>query len=159
MRSSTAIAVLPIAAQIAALALASGALASCRLIDQRTFEGTGVFPGAAQLHAADYAARAAPPPPLAIVRLGTPGVDWQTPLIAAARDAQVRRADVEFDLVTPIPSLATMSVQDRVARQGAADSAVVATALEGDDISPERIHLGLRGDRGQPPREVEVYVR
>ena len=148
--------VLPV---LALQVLGLSALGGCRLIDQRTFEGTGVFPEAAQLHAADFAMRALPPPPLAVVRLGTPDVDWQDKLIEAARDARGRKPDVQFDVVTPVPSLARLDVQDKALRQGAADAAEVATALEWDGVSADSIHIGSRGDRGDPPREVEVYVR
>ena len=142
-----------------AMLLIPALLLGCRLIDQRTFEQAGLYPGAAELHRADYAQRALPAPPLAVVRLGVPDSEWQGGLVAAARDARDRRAGVAFDVVAPYPSRASLAVQDAALRTGAQDAATVATVLEGDGVSPEQIHLGARGDPGQPPREVEVYVR
>ncbi len=135
-------------------------LAGCPLIDQRTFERAGLFPGAQQLHAGDYAARALPPPPLLTIRFGAPGNDdWQPGLLEAARAAQVRKPDVQFDVVTPIPTSATFAVQDAAEKTGAADADAVAIALQADGISADSIHIGSRGDPGRPPREVEIYVR
>ncbi len=134
-------------------------LAGCRLVDQRTFKGTGLYPGAAQLARADYAERALPPPPLATIRFGTPDNDWQDTVVAASRDARERKADVTFDLVAPFPSLASLAAQDAAQKTGARDAAAVAAVLQGDGVSADQIRIGARGDPGQPPREVEVYVR
>jgi hypothetical protein len=142
-----------------ALAITLTILAGCRLIDQRTFEQAGLYPGAAQLRAGDYAARALPPPPLAVVRFGGAAADWQAGLIDAANDALTRKPDVEFDLVTPIPGSASLAAQDAALKTGAQDAAAVAIALESDEVSPDQIHIGSRSDPGNPPREVEVYVR
>lgn len=135
-------------------------LAGCRLVDQRTFERAGFYPGATQLQRADYAQRALPPPPLVTIRFGgQPDSGWQTVLVEAAREARGRKSDVSFDLVTPIPTTASLAVQDAAQRTGAADAQAVAMVLEGDGVSPDQIRLGARGDAGQPPREIEVYVR
>lgn len=135
------------------------ALTSCRLVDQRTFERAGLYPGAAQLARADYAQRALPPPPLVTIRFGNPDSDWQPVLIAAARDARARKPDVTFDVVTPIPTSAPIPVQDAAQKTGAQDAAAVAAVLQGDGVSADQIRIGSRGDPGQPPREIEVYVR
>ncbi len=134
-------------------------LAGCQLVDQRTFERAGLYPGAAQLARADYAQRALPPPPLAIVRFGSATQDWQDGLVEASRTARARKADVDFDLVTPIPASAGLAAQDAAQRIGAQDAATVAAVLEGDGVSADQIRIGSRGDPGRPPREVEVYVR
>ena len=134
-------------------------LAGCRLVDQRTFEQAGAYPGATQLQRADYAQRALPPPPLATIRFGNADGGWQAGLIAASRDARERKADAVFDVVAPIPIRASLAVQDQAEKSGAQDAAAVATVLEGDGVSADQIHLGARGDAGQPPREIEVYVR
>ncbi len=134
-------------------------LAGCQLVDQRTFERAGLYPGASQLARADYAQRALPPPPLAVIRFGSADIGWQSALIAASRDARERKADVAFDVVAPIPTRASLAVQDAAQKSGAADAAAVARVLEGDGVSADQIHIGARGDPGQPPREIEVYVR
>jgi hypothetical protein len=149
----------PLPALVVSAAIALVAASGCRLVDQRRFEQTGLYPGAAQLARADYAQRALPPPPLATIRFGTQSDDWQAGLIAAARDARERKADVAFDVVAPIPTSASLAAQDAAEKAGAQDAATVATVLEGDGVSADQIHLGARGDPGQPPREIEVYVR
>lgn len=142
------------------LTLGLTVLAGCPLIDQRTFERAGLFPAAQQLHAGDYAASARPPPPLVTIRFGVPGDnDWGPSLLEAARAAQIRKPDVQFDVVTPIPVSATFAVQNAAGKTGAADASAVATALQADGISADAIHIGSRSDPGNPPRQVEIYVR
>ena len=70
-----------------------------------------------------------------------------------------RKADVQFDLVAPIPISAPLAEQDEATREGATDAATVAGVLEADGISSSALHLGARGDAGNPPRQIEVYVR
>ncbi len=143
----------------AALLLTTLLLLGCRLVDQRTFERAGLYPGAAQLHRADFALRALPPPPLVTIRFGAANTGWQEALIAASRDARARKADVTFDIVTPIPVKASLDIQDQAQKSGAKDAAAVAAVLQGDGVSADQIRIGSRGDPGQPPREIEVYVR
>ena len=133
--------------------------AGCRLVDQRTFERPGRSPGTPQLARADYAQRAVPPPALVTIRFGRIDSDWQPAVVAASRDARARKADVIFDLVTPVPTNAPAAVQDSAQKAGAKDAAAVAAVLQGDGVSADQIRIGARGDPGQPPREVEVYVR
>ncbi len=135
------------------------ALPGCRLVDQRTFEGTALAPQPSQLSVADYASRAQPLPPLAIVRFGSNDQSWRAPLVQASRAARQRKADVQFDLVAPIPIAAPITEQDQASRDGAADAATVARVLEADGVSADALHLGQRGDAGNPPRQIEVYVR
>lgn len=135
------------------------ATTGCRLIDQRTFAGAGVAPTAAQLAANDYAASALPALPLTSVRFDRLDGDWQPALLDAVRGVLARRPDAQFDLVTPFPTQATLDLQDRALTSGAADSQQVANALLADGVAADHVHLGSRGDPGQPAREVRVYVR
>jgi hypothetical protein len=130
------------------------AFSGCRLIDQRTFEPAPTAPEAAQLKRAPL-----PPLPLATIRFDQPDLDWQTPLQAAVLAAQSRKPDVAFDVIAPIPVAAANAAQDKAAAQGAEDARMVADALQYDGIAADHVHLGYRGDPGQPPREVQVYVR
>lgn len=142
-----------------AVAGALAALCGCRLIDQRTFEGTALAPRRSQLATSNFASQAQPLPPLAIVRFGSNDEGWRAPLIEAARAARQRKTDVQFDLVAPIPTAAPLIEQNQASREGAEDAATVATALEADGVSADAIHIGQRGDPGNPPRQIEVYVR
>ena len=134
-------------------------LLGCRLVDQRTFEQAGLYPGAAQLQRADFALKALPPPPLATIRFGAGDTGWQPALIAASREARARKPNVVFDIVTPIPIHASLDIQDQAQKSGAKDAAAVAEVLQADGVSADQIRIGSRGDSGQPPREIEVYVR
>jgi uncharacterized SAM-binding protein YcdF (DUF218 family) len=130
------------------------ACAGCRLIDQRTFAHKPTAPEAAQLQRSPL-----PPLPLVTIRFEQPDFDWRTPLAEAVLAAQSRKPEVVFDVVTPIPVSAPTPAQDQAATQGDADARMVADALQYDGIPAERVHLGYRGDPGQPPREVRVYAR
>lgn len=134
-------------------------LPGCRLVDQRTFEQAGLYPGAGQLKRADFALKALPPPPLVTIRFGNADTGWQEALIAASREARARKPDVAFDVITPIPVKASLDIQDEAQKSGAKDAAAVAAVLQGDGVSADQIRIGSRGDPGQPPREIEVYVR
>jgi hypothetical protein len=124
-----------------------------RLIDQRTFAPAHA-PGAADVARANL-----PKLPLAVIRFDNLDADYRPALAEAVEAAQAHKANVEFDVLTPIPTAAAQEVQDRFARQGEADAQEVATALAADGVLPDRVHIGFRGDPGSPPREVRVYVR
>ena len=140
---------------LAALLSAPG----CRLVDQRTFAGTALAPAASQLAAKDYAAQALTPLPLTSVRFDRLDQDWQPTVLEAVRGVLAHQPDAQFDLVTPVPTNATLDLQDRALTSGAADSQQVADVLLADGVAPDHVHLGSRGDPGQPVREVRVYVR
>jgi len=124
-----------------------------RLIDQRTFWPSHA-PGTE-----DVARGALPKLPLAVIRFDDPDADYRPALADAVLAAQARKPDVEFDVLTPIPTAAPQEEQDQFARQGEADAQQVAMALQADGVLPDRVHIGFRGDPGSPAREVRVYVR
>jgi hypothetical protein len=124
------------------------------LIDQRDFQASGQAPAAA-----DLARAALPPLPLVVIRFDNPDADFRVDLANAVNDAVTRKADVQFDVLTPVPLSAPQEAQAQATRQGSADAQLVATALAADGIVPDRVHIGLRGDAGAPPREVLVYAR
>jgi hypothetical protein len=86
-------------------------------------------------------------------------VDFGPPVAEAVRAAQARKPDVVFDIFAVIPTEATPGEQDRRVAQGSADAARVASAFIAAGVPSARLRLGLRGDPGQPPREVLVFVR
>lgn len=144
-------------AAVVALLAAPG----CHLVDQRTFAGAAVAPNAAQLAANQQAAAALP---LASVRLDRVGdgllhEDWRPALLDAVRGVLGQRPDAQFDVVTPLPMQASLDLQDRALTSGAADSQQVADVILADGVAADHVHLGTRGDPGQPTREVRVYVR
>jgi hypothetical protein len=130
------------------------ACAGCRLIDQRRFEPAAAAPEAAQLQRPVL-----PALPLVTIPFDQPDLDWRTPLLAAVLAAQSRKPDVVFDVVAPIPVAASDAAQDKAAAQGAEDARTVADAMQYDGVPADHVHLGYRGDPGQPPREVLVYAR
>ncbi len=143
------------------VAMAALAGTGCRIVDQRTFAGTALAPTADQLASDRLAAevRSTPAPPLASVRFDRLDADWQPPLLDAVRGALARQPDAQFDLVTPVPTQASLDAQDRALTSGAADLQQVADALLADGVAADHLHLGSRGDPGQPVREVRVYLR
>jgi hypothetical protein len=129
-------------------------LAGCRLVDQRTFEATPSGPRAAQLNRPDL-----PPLPLVTIGLTVPDLDWRPAVQQAVIAAESRKPGVAFDVVTPIPTSATQSVQDLYLKNGQQDGQMVARELQSDGIPPDRIGLRFQGDPGAPPREVRIYAR
>lgn len=133
-------------------------LAGCELVDQRTVARwlgrTPAAPDAAALAEANL-----PPLPLVTVRFDQPDVDYTPVLSEAAEQAVTRKPDAVFEVITPVPATATPAEQDAFVRQGAEDARKVADALATAGVQPTQIRLGLRGDPGNPAREVRVYVR
>ena len=97
--------------------------------------------------------------PLVTIRFDQPGADYTPLLVEAAEDAMQRKPGVVFDVVTPVPTAIPREQQDEFVRRGADDARTVATVLATAGVPPEQLRLGLRGDQGQPVREVRVYVR
>jgi hypothetical protein len=129
------------------------ALGGCTLIDQRTFERTPQAP------AADAASRAAlPARALLSIRFGD-GEDWHPALQQAVEAAQSRKPDVAFEVATTVATGATPAKQDEMLRQGTADATDIANGLLALGVDPDKVHMAVRGDAGNPPREVRVYVK
>jgi hypothetical protein len=166
------------AAHLAAASLAL-LLGGCTLVDQRTFQPRAAKPGAAEL-----AAVRPDETPLLTVRLGAPllgepggpsygqaldrainlsedraGIDLGSPAAEAVRAGQARNPDAVFDVLALVPTRAAPAEQDRRVTQAGADALTVANSLAAAGVPPARLRLGLRGDPGNPPREVRVYAR
>jgi hypothetical protein len=125
----------------------------CRLIDQRTFAPTPSGPTGAALARPDL-----PPLPLVTIRLTNPDVDWRSTLDEAVHAAVLRKPEVSFEVLTPVPTRRSPAEQDRFVRTGTADAQMVAEALQADGIAPDHITLGLQDDAGAPGREVRLYA-
>jgi hypothetical protein len=130
----------------------------CALVDQRTvarwFGGKPVAPNQDEL-----AEAALPPLPLVTIRFDQPEADYTPVLAQAAEEALARKPTALFDVVTPVPSGASQEDQDAFVRRGADDARAVADALATAGVPPKQLRLSLRGDPGNPAREVRVYVR
>jgi hypothetical protein len=129
-------------------------LASCKLVDQRTFESNTSAPATTDIARADV-----PKLPLVTISFTTPDLDWRPTLRAAVSAAQARKRDVAFLVVTPVPTAASRTVQDSFVAQGRDDAKAVAHEIHMDGIALDNITIGLRGDPGKPAREVRVYAR
>lgn len=134
------------------------ASAGCTLVDQRTVArwvgGRAVAPSQT-----DLAGAALPALPLVTVRFDQPEIDVTPVLAEAAEAALARKADAVFDVVSAVPVAAPRAEQEAFVRRGADDVRAVAEALATAGVPPGQLRLGLRGDAGQPVREVRVYVR
>lgn len=116
------------------------------LVDQRSFAPEGQPPDPAAI-------RSLPPIPLAIIRFGASAPDYTPALSAAVVEAQLRKPDVEFNVVTAVPPGKTT---DAATGRDAAD---VARAIAEQAVPAERIHIGVIEDSDAETREVRVYVR
>jgi hypothetical protein len=143
----------PLRLALALAALAMG-LAGCTLVDRRTFEGRARTPSP------DDVVRAKLPPlPFVTIPMDDPDADFRPALADAVEAAQARKPDVDFDVLAPIPTNATQDVRARFEQNGEQDTQTVATALGYDGVSMDHVHVGFRGDPGNPPREVRIYLR
>jgi hypothetical protein len=120
-------------------------LSGCTLIDQRSFQISTPKP--------ETTVAALPPLPLVVIRFDQPDLNFRTALAEAVQAAQFRKPDVAFDVITPVP------LGGAPTDQGRADAQLVANALAAEGVLPDRVHVGLRGDPGNPAREIRVYVR
>jgi len=133
-------------------------LAGCHLVDQRDVARL-VGGRAAAPSPADIAGASLPALPLVVVRFDQPDADPTAALTEAAQAAMERKPHVVFDVITPVPTAAPRAEQDEFVRRGTDDARAVADMLATAGVPPEQLHLGLRGDSGNPVREVRVYVR
>lgn len=144
----------PVAAAATLILLAVGALPGCTLVDQRTFQSAAVAPGAAEIARIQASAR-----PLVSVRMDAPEVDYRPTLAEAVQATQIRNPNASFDVLALVPNQAPPAEQDRRVAQAAQDAQAVAAAMGAAGVLSDRLHLGLRGDNGNPAREVRVFVR
>jgi hypothetical protein len=130
------------------------ALGGCRMLDQRTFAPASFPPDAAAM-----ARPVLPAAPALRLHPSDPTSDWRAALDAEVREALAHNPNTAFELLTPIPLAEKQPVQDRFARDGAADAQTVAAALRQDGVAAGRITLGYQGDAGKPVREVRLFVQ
>ena len=134
--------------------LALIALAGCKLVDQRTFERTPTAPSAAEL------ARAAQErqQPILTISFAIADADWRPALALAVLGAEAHNPNTVYDVVTPVPVMASRDVKDKFIKQGQEDAAMVARDIQANRVPAERVTVSLRGDPGNPPRQVQVFA-
>ena len=97
--------------------------------------------------------------PLLVVSFVVPDADWQTPIHAAVLGAEAHQPGVVFAVVAAIPTSQSREAQDAYVKQARLDAAAVANELQASGVPPDRIVLRMRGDPGNPPREVRIYTQ
>jgi hypothetical protein len=135
------------------------ALSACKLVDQNTFAPSPEAPV--------KVVQPAPPPvspvdkrvPLLTVGFGNPNPDYKQLLSYAVHQAEERRPDVAFDVVSVVLATGDTVAQSLAASRGADDAAQVMQAMIALGVPDTRIHLGTRTELGLTERQVRVYIR
>jgi ABC-type glycerol-3-phosphate transport system substrate-binding protein len=143
---------------LAATLTALAALSACKLVDQTTFAPS---PEAAPKPVAT-AVPVSPPDkrtPLVAIGFGTPNPDYHDLLAYAVQQAEERRPDVAFDVVSAVPATGDTVAQSLAASRGGDDAAQVMQAMMALGVPDTRIHLGARTEAGLSERQVRVYIR
>ncbi len=135
------------------------ALSACKLIDQNTFAPSPEVP----------VKPPAPPAPAPVVvdkRIPLMTIDFTTPnphykdlLAYAVKQAEQRRPDVAFDVVSVVPAAGDAVAQEIAASHGSDEATQVMQAMIALGVPDTRIHLGARTQPGLAQRQVLVYVR
>jgi hypothetical protein len=135
------------------------ALGGCKLLDQTTFAPS---PEAPVKHEAPPGAPVASfdkRVPLLSIGFGTPNPNYQDLLSYAVQQAESRRPDVAFDVVSVVPGTADSVPEALAAARGGDDAAQVMNELIAMGVSDTRIHLAIRTLPGLQERQVRVYIR
>ena len=128
--------------------------AGCTLVDQRTFN-----PQAGAKYTPPVTGPViAPVPPLVTVDYGHPDPDYAAALHQAVAAALARKADVQFDVVTVVPSNGTTAQQVAAASGLTANAREIARAINNDGVDDDRIHLLARAEAGVSSRQIQVFV-
>jgi hypothetical protein len=135
------------------------ALCACKLLDQTTFAPSPEAP-------VKKVEAPGPPPqptdkrtPLLTIGFATPNPDYKDLLTYAVQQAQERRPDVSYDVVSVVPANGDTVAQELAASRGSSDATQVMQSMIGLGVPDTRIHLGARTEPGVSERLVRVYVR
>ncbi len=130
--------------------LAGLSLAGCKLIDQTTFAPS---PEAKQETAEPPAptVKADPRTPLLTIGYDTPNPHYQEPLRYAVRQAERRAPGVRYDVIAMLPAGGDIALAQ-------SNAVGVMRAIMAQGVPASRIHLGLRTEPANTPRQVRVYV-
>jgi hypothetical protein len=133
------------------------ALCACKLIDQTTFAPSPEAPP--KPAEAPPASPVDKRVPLLTVGFATPDPDYKQLLEYAVKQAEARRQDVAFDVVSVVPATGDTVAQGLAASHGAENAATVMQSMIGLGVADTRIHLGARTEAGLSESQVRVYVR
>lgn len=143
---------------LAVSALCVTGLASCDLVDQRTFDARASRPPAPH-----YPPKPAPPrpvPPLVDIRAGTPDSQWRSALTGAVTRALARKPDVLFTVRVIVPAGTTPEQEAQALRHAVAtDGQAVAAAIVAAGARPEQVEMAAMSDSSMTIGAVRVYVR
>jgi hypothetical protein len=143
----------------AVLLLALTALAGCKLLDQTTFAPSPEAP----VKKVEAPAPPVSPPdkrtPLLTIGFANPNPDYKALLAYAVKQAEDRRPDVSFDVISVVLASGDTVAQSLAASRGADDAAQVMQAMIALGVPDTRIHLGARTELGLTERQVRVYIR
>jgi hypothetical protein len=135
------------------------ALTACKLLDQTTFAPSPEAPA--------KKVEAPPPPvsppdkrtPLLTIGFATPDPNYTDLLAYAVQQAEARRPNVAFDVVSVVQASGDTVAQELAAGRGRDDAAQVMRAMLALGVPDTRIHLGTRTELGVTERLVRVYIR
>jgi hypothetical protein len=134
------------------------ALAACKLVDQNTFAPSPEAP----VKPVVVAPTVSPPDkrtPLMSIGFANPNPDYKQLLAYAIHQAEARRPDVAFDVISVVLASGNTVAQSLAASRGADDAAQVMQAMMALGVPDTRIHLGARAELGLTERQVRVYIR
>jgi hypothetical protein len=97
--------------------------------------------------------------PLVTIPAGTAPAEYLSPLTGAVRDAEARKPDVAFDVVSVVPQIGTPLTQITEAKALTPEASEVAQAVAGSGVPAGRITLGAMVVPAIAGQEIRVYVR
>ncbi|MCB8879075.1 hypothetical protein ACELLULO517_02430 [Acidisoma cellulosilytica] len=97
--------------------------------------------------------------PLVTIPAGTSAADYLSVLTGAVQDAESRKPDVAFDVVSTVPQTGTPLTQITDAKALTPQAAEVASAVQGAGVPASRVTLGALVAAGAPGEQIRVYVR
>jgi hypothetical protein len=134
-------------------------LSACKLLDQNTFAPSPEVPPKPPPQPATAPDLVDKRVPLLTIGFGTPNPDYKDLLTYAVQQAEDRRPDVAFDVISVVPIGGDTVAQALAASRGSDDAAQVMQAMLALGVPDTRIHLGARTEASATERLVRVYVR
>ncbi|ACI50311.1 conserved hypothetical protein [Gluconacetobacter diazotrophicus PA1 5] len=133
-------------------------LASCNLVDQRTFDPRASR--APRPHYPPPPPAPKPVPPLVEIRHGTPPDQWQPALKGAVTRAMARKPNVLFVVTVIVPAGPTPAQESAaLGRATATDGQAVAAAIVADGAGPAQVEITAMSDSTMTSGVIRVYVR
>ncbi len=128
-------------------------LGGCHLLDQTSF-GRGPQPPAADQLTQALASHGATP---LLVIYPDDGVPFTDALNAAVGAAEARNGNVRFRVESVVPEHGSLIEQQTAIDQAGVTAQEMLSAMEDVGISPDRVTLGGRTEKGLLRREIRLY--